>query len=114
MSFGDSESTGQYTGRTSMSRIFAVGPSLNFGGAANGFYSWVGRRRRAARRPTVKPRIEQLEERTVLSQLIVLAAGLDLQDIVGEERGGIYIVRPDGTGLKQITAFQTHGFNFSG
>jgi len=57
-----------------------------------------------------------LEERTVLSQLIVLASGLDVLDVVGavEERGGIYVVRPDGTGLKQITAFQTHGFNFSG
>ena len=77
-----------------MSRIFAVGLSLSFWGAANGFYSWIGRRRHAARRLTVKPRIEQLEDRTVLSQLIVLAAGLDLLDIVTEERGGIYIVRP--------------------
>lgn len=50
----------------------------------------------------------------MLSQLIVLASGLNLLDVVGEERGGIYIVRPDGTGLKQITNFQTHGFNFSG
>ena len=67
-----------------------------------------------SRRLTMKPRIEQLEDRTVLSRLIVLASGLNLLDVVTEERGGIYIVRPDGTGLKQITAFQTHGFNFSG
>ena len=98
-----------------MSRIFAVGLSLCFWGAASGIYVRIGRRRHAARRLTVKPQVEELEDRTVPSQLIVLAAGLDLQDIVSsEERGGIYVVRPDGTGLKQITAFQTHGFNFSG
>src|SRR5436309_2523464 len=99
--FGNSESTARYTGRTSMSRIFAVGLSLSFWGAANGFHTWIGRRHHAARRLTVKPRVEELEDRTVLSQLIVLASGLDLLDVLpGVERGGIYIVRPDGTGLK--------------
>ena len=71
-----------------MSRIFAVGLGLGFWGSANGFSSWIGRRRHAARRRTVKPRIEQLEDRTVPSQLIVLASGLDLLDVVpGVERG---------------------------
>lgn len=97
-----------------MNRVFAEGLSLCFWGAQNGFYPWIVRRRHAARRLTMKPRVEELEDRTVLSPLIVLASGLNLADVATEERGGIYIVRPDGTGLKQITAFQTHGFNFSG
>src|SRR4051794_13855936 len=97
-----------------MSRFFADGLSLCFWGAQNGFYPWIVRTRHAARRLTMKPRVEELEDRTVLSPLIVLASGLNLADVATEERGGIYIVRPDGTGLKQITAFQTHGFNFSG
>ena len=37
----------------------------------------------------------------------------ELLDLV-TEGAAAFIVPPDGTGLKQITAFQTHGFNFSG
>ena len=58
--------------------------------------------------------MESLEYRTTPTNLIVFTAGLDLADVVTEERGGIYIVRPDGTGLRQITAFQTSGFSFGG
>src|SRR5262249_20095524 len=68
-------------------------------------------------RPRFRPRVEPLEDRRLLAgQLIAFTAGLDFPEVfgTGEERGGIYVVRPDGTGLRQITAFQTSNFTFSG
>lgn len=50
-------------------------------------------------------------------ELIVFAAAVDL-DLDGAELGGIHIMRPDGSGVRKITSFQTvlfnweqHGFN---
>ncbi len=77
-------------------------------------YSWLepSKLRRQVRRARLC--LEELEVRTAPANLIAFTAGLDLADVVTEERGGIYIVRPDGTGLRQITAFQTSGFSFGG
>ncbi len=49
-------------------------------------------------------------------QVIVFTVGLDFPEVgnVGEERGGIYTVRANGTGLRQLTSFQTSGFSFGG
>ena len=80
----------------------------------NWLRAWLEPRRRYSQTLWTRPYLEELEDRTLLANLIVFTAGLDLADIVTEERGGIYIVRPDGTGLRQITAFQTSGFSFSG
>jgi hypothetical protein len=49
-------------------------------------------------------------------QVIVFTVGLDFPEVgnLGEERGGIYTVRANGTGLRQLTSFQTNGFSFGG
>ena len=49
-------------------------------------------------------------------QIIVFTAGLDFPEVgnLGQERGGIYTVRPNGTDLRQLTSFQTSGFSFGG
>jgi WD40-like Beta Propeller Repeat len=46
-------------------------------------------------------------------QVVVFAGGLDLGPLDGGERGGIAIVRPDGTGLRKITNFTTTGLTFN-
>jgi hypothetical protein len=46
-------------------------------------------------------------------QVVVFAAGLDLGPVDGGERGGITVVRPDGTGMRKITNFTTRGFSFN-
>lgn len=43
--------------------------------------------------------------------LIVFAAALDI-DLLSIERGGIYIMRPDGSGLRQLTRFQTISYDY--
>jgi hypothetical protein len=46
-------------------------------------------------------------------EVVVFTAGLDINPFDGGERGGITIVRADGTGLRKITNFTTRAFNFS-
>src|SRR5262249_14487091 len=50
--------------------------------------------------------------------IIVFTSGLDIlggtlgQLFGAEERGGIYVMRPDGTDLRQLTSFQTLNFRW--
>src|SRR4051794_12055406 len=70
--------------------------------------------------PAIKRRcpcyaVESLEQRQLLSSngfLIVFTAAIDL--VGSNERGGIYVMRPDGSGLRQLTSFTTDHFNYSG
>ncbi|MEZ4709705.1 MAG: FG-GAP-like repeat-containing protein [Caldilineaceae bacterium] len=43
---------------------------------------------------------------------IVFASGIDL-DFDGGQRGGIFIMQPNGSGLRQLTHFQTSNFDFA-
>jgi Tol biopolymer transport system component len=44
--------------------------------------------------------------------LIAFASALEI-DLSGIERGGIFVMRPDGTGLRQLTTFQTLNYDFA-
>lgn len=59
--------------------------------------------------------VEALEPRVVLANdfLLTWATGLILGDFSGS-RGGIFVSRPDGTDMRQITVSQTNNFQFSG
>ena len=45
--------------------------------------------------------------------LIVYTAALIFDGILDVERGGIFVMRPDGTGARQLTSFQTLNFDFA-
>jgi Tol biopolymer transport system component/Ca2+-binding RTX toxin-like protein len=59
--------------------------------------------------------LEPLESRLALTSdfLLTWAAGLIVGDFSGS-RGGIFVSRPDGTDMRQITVSQTNNFQFSG
>ncbi len=59
--------------------------------------------------------VEALETRLLLANdfLLTWAAGLVVGDF-GGERGGIFVSRPNGTEMKQITVSQTNNFQYSG
>ncbi len=59
--------------------------------------------------------IEPLEPRELLANdfLLTWAAGLIVGDF-GGSRGGIFVSRPNGADMKQITVTQTNNFQFSG
>jgi dipeptidyl aminopeptidase/acylaminoacyl peptidase len=48
-----------------------------------------------------------------LGEVVVFAAGVDLNPVDGGERGGITIARADGTGLRKVTNFETRGYELS-
>jgi Tol biopolymer transport system component len=58
----------------------------------------------AAQTPVVAPS-------ATLGQLLVFTAALDV-DFLDVERGGIFIMRPDGSNIRQLTSFQTINYNF--
>src|SRR3712207_5264786 len=53
-------------------------------------------------------------------EIIAFTVGLDffggaLGSLIGsEERGGIFVMRPDGTGLRQLTSFRSFNFMYHG
>ncbi|MCS7034490.1 MAG: hypothetical protein NZ561_10940, partial [Phycisphaerae bacterium] len=58
--------------------------------------------------------LESLESRRLLANEVLLwAAGLIVGDF-GGSRGGIFISRPDGSDMKQLTTSQTNNYEFSG
>lgn len=63
------------------------------------------------------PRLEALEERRLITAaapngyLLAFSAALKVSTD-GIDLGGIYVMRPDGTGLRQITTFQTVSYSF--
>src|SRR5688500_9298165 len=58
--------------------------------------------------------VEGLEPRLLLAnELLTWAAGLIVGDF-GGSRGGIFVSRPDGSQMRQITTSQTNNFEFSG
>lgn len=70
------------------------------------------RRNRRASRPGCE--ILTLEDRRLAAgDLIAWAAGLVVGDF-GGSRGGIFVSRPDGSDMRQITTSQTNNFEFSG
>src|SRR6266542_2678809 len=57
---------------------------------------------------------ERLEARRLLAnELLTWGAGLIVGDF-GGSRGGIFISRPDGSEMRQITTSQTNNYEFSG
>src|SRR5205085_2324809 len=74
---------------------------------------------RARRAPSHRTPIEPLERRQLLTvapngYLICFTAAIDLLGDNTTERGGIYVMRPDGSNMRQITSFGTDHFNYSG
>jgi hypothetical protein len=56
--------------------------------------------------------MEGLEDRPLLdSELIVFAAAIQI-GFDGIRRGGITVMRPDGTWVRQLTTFSTINYNF--
>src|SRR5688500_12735245 len=74
----------------------------------------ANRRRGRGKRP-VGLGIEILEPRRLPANnfLLTWAAGLVVGDF-GGSRGGIFVSRPDGTDMRQLTVSQTNNFQFSG
>jgi hypothetical protein len=58
----------------------------------------------AAQTPMVTPS-------ATLGQLLVFTAALDV-DFLDVERGGIFLMRPDGSNIRQLTSFQTINYSF--
>src|SRR5262245_8815768 len=70
------------------------------------------RKKRRSYRPETF--IESLEPRRLLAnELLTWSAGLIVGDF-GGSRGGIFVSRPDGSGMRQITTSQTNDYEFSG
>src|SRR5690349_3365871 len=60
------------------------------------------------------PVVERLESRRLLAnELLTWGAGLIVGDF-GGSRGGIFVSRPDGSDMRQITTSQTDNYEFSG
>jgi hypothetical protein len=59
--------------------------------------------------------LEPLERRELLAgnnALIAFTGAIDLSGFPAIRRGGIFVMRPDGTGLRQLTTFQSTNFDF--
>src|SRR2546421_2237385 len=67
--------------------------------------------RRGKQRGAVAERLES--RRLLANELLTWAAGLIVGDF-GGSRGGIFISKPDGTEMRQITTSQTDNYQFSG
>src|SRR5262249_43511356 len=76
------------------------------------------RTRRAGRAASrARPAVEALEDRRLLASnnsLIALTAAVDVEfDLTPSvRRGGIFVMRPDGTGIRQLTSFETLNFDY--
>src|SRR5215213_8864035 len=58
--------------------------------------------------------VERLEARRLpANELLTWGAGLIVGDF-GGSRGGIFVSRPDGSDMRQITTSQTNNYQFSG
>src|SRR3954447_25348323 len=70
---------------------------------------------RKSTRPYQPPAlVETLEARRLLANdLLTWGAGLIFGDF-GGSRGGIFVSRPDGSDMRQITTSQTNNYEFSG
>src|SRR5579884_3711082 len=76
----------------------------------------LARKPQLNRRASAPLAIEALEDRLVpAGSLIALTAAVDVQldgSVPTVRRGGIFVMQPDGTGVRQLTHFQTLNFDY--
>lgn len=76
----------------------------------------LARKPQPNRRASARLAVEALEDRLVpAGSLIALTAAVDVQldgSVPTVRRGGIFVMQPDGTGVRQLTHFQTLNFDY--